>query len=58
MLLAYSKMWLYDALLASEVPDDPLAVGLLVDYFRSRCASAIATPWHTIRCGARSCRPT
>ena len=33
VLLAYSKMWLYDALLASEVPDDPLAVGLLVDYF-------------------------
>ncbi|MBP0589364.1 NAD-glutamate dehydrogenase [Paraburkholderia sp. LEh10] len=33
VLLAYSKMWLYDALLDSDVPEDPLATGMLTDYF-------------------------
>ncbi|MBO4120239.1 NAD-glutamate dehydrogenase [Cupriavidus gilardii] len=33
VLLAYSKMWLYDALLASDVPEDPTVAGLLADYF-------------------------
>ncbi|WP_310629986.1 NAD-glutamate dehydrogenase [Paraburkholderia sp.] len=33
VLLAYSKMWLYDALLDSEVPEDPLVAALLIDYF-------------------------
>jgi glutamate dehydrogenase len=33
VLLAYSKMWLYDALLDSDVPEDPLVGGLLSDYF-------------------------
>ncbi|HHT8898745.1 TPA: NAD-glutamate dehydrogenase [Burkholderia cenocepacia] len=33
VLLAYSKMWLYDALLESDVPEDPLVAAMLVDYF-------------------------
>ncbi len=33
VLLAYSKMWLYDELLASDVPEDALVAALLVDYF-------------------------
>ncbi|MEX3936775.1 NAD-glutamate dehydrogenase [Paraburkholderia phymatum] len=33
VLLAYSKMWLYDALLESDVPEDPLVADMLVDYF-------------------------
>ncbi|MCZ3096463.1 NAD-glutamate dehydrogenase, partial [Acinetobacter baumannii] len=33
VLLAYSKMWLYDALLASDVPEDATVAGLLADYF-------------------------
>ncbi|PCE22820.1 NAD-glutamate dehydrogenase [Paraburkholderia acidicola] len=33
VLLAYSKMWLYDALLDSDLPEDALAAGMLVDYF-------------------------
>ncbi|CAG2128501.1 NAD-glutamate dehydrogenase [Cupriavidus numazuensis] len=33
VLLAYSKMWLYDELLASDVPEDALVAGLLLDYF-------------------------
>jgi len=33
VLLAYSKMWLYDELLGSDVPEDELVAGLLVDYF-------------------------
>ncbi|WP_066738511.1 NAD-glutamate dehydrogenase [Cupriavidus sp. D384] len=33
VLLAYSKMWLYDELLVSDLPEDALVAGLLVDYF-------------------------
>ncbi|WP_297352621.1 NAD-glutamate dehydrogenase [Paraburkholderia sp.] len=33
VLLAYSKMWLYDALLESDMPGDPLVSSMLVDYF-------------------------
>lgn len=33
VLLAYSKMWLYDELLGSDVPEDVLVAGLLADYF-------------------------
>jgi hypothetical protein len=33
VLLAYSKMWLYDELLASDMPEDALVAGLLADYF-------------------------
>ncbi|MDQ0140068.1 NAD-glutamate dehydrogenase [Cupriavidus necator] len=33
VLLAYSKMWLYDELLGSDVPEDTLVSGLLSDYF-------------------------
>ncbi|TXI87704.1 MAG: NAD-glutamate dehydrogenase, partial [Cupriavidus sp.] len=45
VLLAYSKMWLYDELLVSDLPDDPLVGGLLADYFpvplRERHAEAM-----------------
>ncbi|CAG9172213.1 NAD-glutamate dehydrogenase [Cupriavidus respiraculi] len=45
VLLAYSKMWLYDAVLDSDLPDDPLAARLLADYFpqplRERHAGAM-----------------
>lgn len=33
ILLAYGKLWLYDAILDSELPDDPLVVEELVRYF-------------------------
>ncbi len=33
VLLAYSKIWLYDELLASTLPDDPWVVTALVRYF-------------------------
>ena len=33
MLLAYSKMWLYDELLASTLPDDPWIATALERYF-------------------------
>ncbi|WP_354684865.1 NAD-glutamate dehydrogenase [Cupriavidus necator] len=45
VLLAYSKMWLYDELLASDVPEDSLVSGMLADYFpvplRQRYADAM-----------------
>lgn len=40
VLLAYGKMWLYDALLESDLPDDPLLVDGLVRYF----PTALRTP--------------
>ncbi len=36
VLLAYSKMWLYDALLASDLPEDPWARRALAHYFPKR----------------------
>jgi glutamate dehydrogenase len=33
VLLAYSKMWLYDELVASSLPDDPWVVSALARYF-------------------------
>jgi len=33
VLLAYSKMWLYDSVLSSDLPDDPVLVDDLVRYF-------------------------
>jgi glutamate dehydrogenase len=33
ILLAYGKMWLYDAILASDLPDDPLLLDELIRYF-------------------------
>jgi glutamate dehydrogenase len=33
VLLAYSKMWLYDTLLASDLPDDPFVAYALAAYF-------------------------
>ena len=36
MLLAYSKMWLYDAILESDLPDDPQLADDLVRYFPKR----------------------
>ncbi len=46
VLLAYNKMSVYDELLASDVPDDPLVAGLLHEYFpqplREQYADSIA----------------
>ena len=36
VLLAYSKMWLYDAILESDLPDDPQLADDLVRYFPKR----------------------
>ena len=33
VLLAYSKMWLFDEILASDLPEDPWIAGALVRYF-------------------------
>jgi len=71
VLLAYAKLWLYDEILASTLPDDPWVAKALVDYFPPRCralrrlpAAPPAAPRdHRQRggepchqpCGARSC---
>ena len=51
VLMAYSKMWLYDVLLGSELPDQPFIADGLPGYFpqplHTRCASAI--PRHPLR---------
>ena len=36
VLLAYSKMWLFDELLASDLPEDPWVANALVRYFPQR----------------------
>jgi glutamate dehydrogenase len=40
VLLAYGKLWLYDAILDSDLPDDPLLVDELVRYFPSALDTA------------------
>ncbi len=46
VLLAYSKMWLYDELLESDLPEDPLVADMLREYFpkplQTRFADAAA----------------
>ncbi|MGH8780226.1 NAD-glutamate dehydrogenase [Paraburkholderia sp.] len=44
VLLAYSKMWLYDTLLESNLPEDPLVGGMLVDYFPQPLRQRFAEP--------------
>lgn len=51
VLMAYSKMWLYDVLLGSDLPDQPFVADGLPAYFPQplhvRCGAAI--PRHTLR---------
>ncbi|HQR22142.1 MAG TPA: NAD-glutamate dehydrogenase, partial [Burkholderiaceae bacterium] len=42
VLLAYSKMWLFDELLASDLPEDPWVANALVRYFPQRLHGAFA----------------
>jgi glutamate dehydrogenase len=42
VLLAYSKMWLADELLASDLPEDPWVGRALVDYFPQRLRTEYA----------------
>lgn len=37
VLTAYAKLSLFDALMASDIPDDPWFEGLLIDYFPQGC---------------------
>ncbi|MEM5340727.1 NAD-glutamate dehydrogenase [Paraburkholderia azotifigens] len=46
VLLAYSKMWLYDALLDSDVPEDGLVAGMLTEYFPKPLRQRFNEPMH------------
>ena len=51
VLLSYAKIWLYDELMASDMPDDPYLLDDLIDYFptplRKKYAPGIAN--HRLR---------
>ena len=51
VLLAYSKMWLYDELLASPLPDDPWVATALTRYFPQTLAERFSSymPRHPLR---------
>ncbi len=51
ILLAYSKIWLYDALLASDLPDDPWVATALSRYFPKLVTDKFAAylPQHPLR---------
>jgi glutamate dehydrogenase len=51
VLLAYSKMWLYDELLASPLPDDPWVATALTRYFPHTLAERFSSymPRHPLR---------
>ena len=42
VLLAYAKMWLSDALLASDLPEDPWVAGALAHYFPEKVRTRFA----------------
>ena len=42
VLISYAKIWLYDELIASDVPDDPFLVADLIDYFPTPLRSKYA----------------
>jgi glutamate dehydrogenase len=44
VLLAYSKMWLYDALLESSMPEDPLVSDMLIEYFPTPLRQRFSEP--------------
>ncbi len=44
VLLAYSKMWLFDELLGSDVPEDPWIGAALARYFPAALRERFATP--------------
>ena len=44
VLLAYSKMWLYDALLDSDMPEDPLVATCCSTISRCRCSERYSEP--------------
>ncbi|SDH28846.1 glutamate dehydrogenase [Paraburkholderia steynii] len=46
VLLAYSKMWLYDALLETDVPEDALVAGMLTEYFPKPLRQRFSEPMH------------
>jgi len=43
VLLAYSKMWLFDELLASDLPDDPWIANALTQYFPAQLHKKFAS---------------
>ena len=50
VLLAYSKIWLYDELLASPLPDDPWVATALARYFPAAAARALRrATWRATR---------
>jgi len=54
VLLAYSKMWLFEALLDSDLPEDPWVATALRRYFPVALRERFATTSSAIRCVARS----
>ena len=57
MLLAYSKIWLNNHLLASDVPEDPYLSTELERYFPRAVRSASRAPSAGTACAARSSPP-
>jgi len=49
LLLAYSKIWLYNQLIHSDVPEDRYLSNELERYFPNRCGAATATCSAAIR---------
>jgi glutamate dehydrogenase len=54
VLLAYGKIWLYDELLASSLPDDPWIATALIRYFPGALEGPMRRTWPGIRSSARS----
>jgi glutamate dehydrogenase len=57
-LVAYSKINLFDAIVASSAPDDPAFKEPLKEYFPEASSGSSKSRWPAIACAAKSSRPS
>ena len=58
VLLAYCKMWLFDEIVASDLPEDPWLGTALARYFPAKLRESSRATSRATRCAARSSRRT
>jgi glutamate dehydrogenase len=58
VLLAYCKMWLFDEIVASDLPEDAWVGTALARYFPAQLRDEFGATSRAIRCAARSSPPT
>ena len=58
VFLSYGKMWLYDKIVSSDLPDDPLSRKTCITTSRCRCRRNTPAPSRNTNCAGKSSRPS